>query len=74
MPERADALARHAPPSLAINAGMTPAELSAAGIEPPRGDVQLALNPRLVGGRYDLGAFESSVDDDPDRLHISGFE
>jgi acetyltransferase-like isoleucine patch superfamily enzyme len=52
---------REAPPSLAINAGMTPAELLAAGIDPPEGTVALASNPRLVGSRYDLGAYESST-------------
>lgn len=52
-----------APQSLAINAGMTPQQAQSLGLaaQIPSQDIDGPAGLRLVGTRYDIGAYESSI-------------
>ncbi len=54
-----------APVSVAINAGLNSVEASQLNFSPPAQDLDGPAGGRLVGTRYDMGAFESSISDLP---------
>lgn len=52
-----------APASPAINAGQTPVQANLGGLAVPAQDLDGPAGARLVGSKYDMGAYESSIND-----------